>query len=85
MDGGWKRLEELVDAYDDSNARHQAFVDGIAPAIHNIHAYWLARRAPTGAEFRTPRQPFRKAPAPGGNDPCPCGGGKKFKRCHGAH
>ncbi|HLL12194.1 MAG TPA: SEC-C metal-binding domain-containing protein, partial [Rubrivivax sp.] len=22
--------------------------------------------------------------APGRNDPCPCGSGKKFKRCHGA-
>ncbi|WP_081435619.1 SEC-C metal-binding domain-containing protein [Paraburkholderia xenovorans] len=20
---------------------------------------------------------------PGRNDPCPCGGGKKFKKCHG--
>jgi hypothetical protein len=23
-----------------------------------------------------------KAPAPGRNDPCPCGSGRKFKRCH---
>ena len=22
--------------------------------------------------------------APGRNDPCPCGSGKKYKRCHGA-
>ncbi|NDB69396.1 MAG: hypothetical protein EB015_15600, partial [Methylocystaceae bacterium] len=21
----------------------------------------------------------------GRNDPCPCGSGKKFKHCHGAH
>ena len=21
----------------------------------------------------------------GRNDPCPCGSGKKFKKCHGAH
>ena len=21
----------------------------------------------------------------GRNDPCPCGSGKKYKRCHGAH
>jgi uncharacterized protein len=26
----------------------------------------------------------RKAPEPGRNDPCPCGSGKKFKKCHGA-
>jgi uncharacterized protein YecA (UPF0149 family) len=22
---------------------------------------------------------------PGRNDPCPCGSGKKFKKCHGGH
>jgi uncharacterized protein len=26
----------------------------------------------------------RKQPAPGRNDPCPCGSGKKYKKCHGA-
>jgi hypothetical protein len=26
---------------------------------------------------------FRKPPAPGRNDACPCGSGVKFKRCHG--
>jgi len=26
----------------------------------------------------------RVAPQPGRNDPCPCGSGKKFKKCHGA-
>jgi SEC-C motif-containing protein len=28
--------------------------------------------------------PIRAAAAPGRNDPCPCGSGKKYKRCHGA-
>ncbi len=27
--------------------------------------------------------PARSAPTPGRNDPCPCGSGKKWKRCHG--
>jgi len=27
------------------------------------------------------RQPNQRAQAPGRNDPCPCGSGKKFKRC----
>jgi len=25
----------------------------------------------------------RKAPEPGRNDPCFCGSGKKYKKCHG--
>lgn len=28
--------------------------------------------------------PLQKAPEPGRNDPCPCGSGKKYKKCHGA-
>jgi SEC-C motif domain protein len=29
-------------------------------------------------------EPIRRTAAPGRNDPCPCGSGKKYKRCHGA-
>jgi hypothetical protein len=31
------------------------------------------------------RQPvYREGPKIGRNDPCPCGSGKKYKKCHGA-
>ncbi len=30
------------------------------------------------------KEPVVKGPQPGRNDPCPCGSGKKFKKCHGA-
>ncbi|MBL8631698.1 MAG: SEC-C domain-containing protein [Myxococcales bacterium] len=29
-------------------------------------------------------QPIRVDATPGRNDPCNCGSGKKFKKCHGA-
>ncbi len=29
-------------------------------------------------------EPLRRAAQPGRNEPCPCGSGKKFKKCHGA-
>lgn len=32
---------------------------------------------------RLPTAPARKVPTPGRNDPCPCGSGRKFKRCCG--
>jgi uncharacterized protein len=35
-------------------------------------------------EALTPRTPLRRETAPGRNDPCPCGSGKKYKKCHGA-
>ncbi len=28
-------------------------------------------------------EPARRAAVPGRNEPCPCGSGKKYKRCHG--
>ena len=28
--------------------------------------------------------PARREATPGRNDPCPCGSGKKYKKCHGA-
>jgi hypothetical protein len=34
-------------------------------------------------EMMTPREPIRREPTPGRNDPCPCGSGKKYKKCHG--
>ena len=81
---GWDRLKKLVDAHENAEARHQAFVDLIAPAALKIHAYWLARRAPVGETIRESRQPIHKMLTPGRNEPCPCGSGKKFKHCHGA-
>ena len=64
---GHARLDEL-DA-DEVVALQQAIPD----AVREIHAYWLQQRMP---------QPFiHDAPPVGRNDPCPCGSGKKFKKC----
>ena len=35
-------------------------------------------------ESMTPRTPIRRDAGPGRNDPCPCGSGKKHKKCCGA-
>ena len=36
----------------------------------------------TGDELKNPTVRY-EAPKPGRNDPCPCGSGKKYKKCHG--
>lgn len=36
-----------------------------------------------GGEEAAAKQPVRAEPKVGRNDPCPCGSGKKYKRCHG--
>jgi preprotein translocase subunit SecA len=37
-----------------------------------------------GSVSQTPIVQHRASDEPGRNDPCPCGSGKKYKRCHGA-
>jgi uncharacterized protein len=50
----------------------------IAHNVREIHAYWLARRD----DILPPNPPMiRSEPKVGRNDPCPCGSGKKYKKC----
>ncbi|MGA9163533.1 MAG: UPF0149 family protein [Thiobacillus sp.] len=46
-------------------------------AAYDLREFWLDRGF-------VPHAPIRKAPEPGRNDPCPCGSGKKYKKCCGA-
>jgi len=57
-----------------SDARANAFGSAIW-AVYDLRQIWqsLGPRA----------EPARKAEEPGRNDPCPCGSGKKYKKCHG--
>jgi hypothetical protein len=40
--------------------------------------------ARVGGDDAGVRQVRRDEPKVGRNDPCPCGSGKKYKKCHGA-
>jgi uncharacterized protein len=52
--------------------------DAIAPNVRAIHSYWFARRA----QDTLSAEPLRRStPRVGRNDPCPCGSGKKYKKC----
>jgi uncharacterized protein len=46
----------------------------IGPCVVLIDRFWKARRQPPGRRAKTGR-----------NDPCPCGSGRKYKRCCGAN
>jgi preprotein translocase subunit SecA len=39
----------------------------------------------TGAGQAEPPKPVRAGAKVGRNDPCPCGSGKKYKKCHGVN
>jgi len=45
-------------------------------AVYDIRQLWRSYGPRT--------DPVRKQPEPGRNEPCPCGSGKKYKKCHGA-
>lgn len=58
---------------DELVAVREAAVELIAPSVQLIHRFWRAYR-------RLPRRVRRT----GRNEPCPCGSGRKYKRCCGA-
>jgi SEC-C motif-containing protein len=43
----------------------------------------LAMAAPRDFDDAAPVEPYRAPPKVGRNEPCPCGSGKKFKKCCG--
>jgi preprotein translocase subunit SecA len=48
-------------------------------------AEFLMSQQTSGNGGSTPQQVKREGNKVGRNDPCPCGSGKKFKKCHGVN
>jgi len=80
---------ELVKSRRDGNH----WTKEVAPSLVAIHGFWKNRREaqPAGITQTSfpmgtgPRQPMvRETPKIGRNDPCPCGSGRKYKKCCGA-
>ncbi|HWP36089.1 MAG TPA: preprotein translocase subunit SecA [Gemmatimonadales bacterium] len=64
-------------------AEPDLLVPGGVPAVPTAPPRTFTNRGPDGGpEGR--RAPERAVPKVGRNDPCPCGSGRKYKRCHGA-
>ena len=69
-------------------------MDEIEPSLVSIYSYWDEVRGSQlpglmegGFDFVGQsgiEQVVRNGPKIGRNDPCPCGSGKKFKKCCGA-
>ncbi len=60
----------------DADPSRDELIDEACFAVQDLRVYWLDH---------APKPPPRRVEAtPGRNDPCPCGSGRKYKKCHGA-
>jgi len=55
---------------------HESQVDRLQPKEQEMSFHH-------GGESEVKKEPVRKKDKVGRNDPCPCGSGKKYKKCHG--
>ncbi|QKS28460.1 MAG: Protein translocase subunit SecA [Accumulibacter sp.] len=65
----WPAGEELEELRNECEEK-------LPQAVSNIYRFWLAQRGTGTIRRQTPKV--------GRNDPCPCGSGRKYKRCCGA-
>jgi uncharacterized protein len=68
------------DALTRTPEQRQALAGEIPHSVQEIHAFWLPLRQAVAER----QQAQRISTKVGRNEPCPCGSGKKFKRCCGA-
>jgi uncharacterized protein len=61
-------------------AQRAALAEQIEGSLLQMHAFWLPLRLAVAERERA----RRLGPKVGRNEPCPCGSGKKFKKCCGA-
>ena len=66
---------------------YKRFFNHVDPHMKTMRELLLARQSPAGimqmlANEDRPKPPAATGPV-GRNDPCPCGSGKKYKKCHG--
>lgn len=67
---------DLAARYPGKTLTRDELIDEAVFAVQDLRLFWIER-----AHRPAPR---RVDKLPGRNDPCPCGSGKKFKKCHGA-
>jgi uncharacterized protein len=69
--------------HDYSEEEIRSIQNAIAPNVRDIYTYWLEKRANTPPPQEQPvmESTVNNEPKVGRNDPCPCGSGKKYKKC----
>jgi preprotein translocase subunit SecA len=81
-------IEYKFEGYEMFNAMIAAIQEDVTRYIFRVRVVQEERTGPRNLvenkyTEEKPRQPVRKAREVGRNDPCPCGSGKKYKKCCG--
>ena len=86
-------FEEMLDRVDSETLRYLYFVRAVSEDVEEEERRMQARRRQQASELRMqgggdappekPRTVRRAQQKVGRNEPCPCGSGKKYKKCHG--
>lgn len=71
---GWK--EHLAAYWPHGEPSRDDLIHEACMSVQDIRLFWV--------DFAPKTATRRVEATPGRNDPCPCGSGKKFKKCHGA-
>lgn len=80
---GGDDLSENELAQVENPAQREELASHIQASVASIYRFWLPHRQAI-YELQQARTVTREHPKVGRNDPCPCGSGKKFKKCCGA-
>ncbi len=82
-------FEEMMDRIDTEAVRFLFLMQPAKPEAEAKQIEQRQRRQQQNLQFQAgpaqaePPKPVRAAAKVGRNDPCPCGSGKKYKKCHG--
>lgn len=69
---GWEMLDQM------SSGEVESLQQSVIVNVRKMHAFWLARREENSPADSLARQ---TEPYADRDDPCPCGSGKKYKKC----
>ena len=76
---GYQMFEAMINAIREETVR-RLFAMQVRPA-QQVQRTRVAKETATSGDGTVKKQPVRVQKKAGPNDPCPCGSGKKYKKC----
>ncbi len=81
---GFEMFQEMIQNIQEDTVKHLFLMEKSTQVERKAVARVNPPAGAPGAVGGGKPQPVKSEKTPGRNDPCPCGSGKKYKKCHGA-